>query len=303
MDTMPAFDYLHESAREMVSRSDEERIAYLRKDRFVEYGQVKDILDELDMLLHLDDAVRPQGRLLAGYSLMGKSTLINEFLRRHPASDNAGGDSAIVPVISVQYPESAKESIYTEILNALNTSVPARATAQKVRGDAISLMQRVGVRLILIDEFHNIEEGTAHSQKKALNTIKYLMNQLRRPVVVVGTEAVIKVVNRDTQFSSRLAVRPLKRFSDDEEFQSFLVGFEAMMPLREASGLDDPELSTEIYRHTHGVTGRVAELLTESAILAIRSGSEKITREEIGAIKERQRRTMDKGLSVRDLLG
>jgi hypothetical protein len=289
----PEMRYPHLSpvVAEVADMDAETRIEYVAKDRFVLHARVEEVLNDWESLMRLDDAVRPQGRLLVAHPLMGKSTLIDEFARRHMASDNPGGDAASVPVLCVQVPEQARDGIYTEILSALNARLTRLAKTSDVRQATVDLLKRVGTRILFIDEFHNILEGGAPAQRKCLNAVKYLMNATRRPVVVAGTGDVINAIQSDPQFSSRLQPTVIRRFADDDQFQLLLAGFEALLPLRKPSNLHDPDLSTLIYHHTLGILGNVADLLNEAARLAIREGTEQITEVEITALKDRRPRT------------
>ncbi len=263
---------------------DEARIAYIRRDRFVPHKRAEEVLTDLEMLYRMEDAVRPQGRLMVGRSLMGKSTIFDEFLRNHRASDNPEGDAAIVPVLLVQYPEAASEGIYPEILAKLNARLPANALSRAQRKAAVDLLRSIDLRVLLIDELHNVLEGSANAQRKGLNSIKYLMNELRRPVVCAGTVEVLNAIKSDPQMHSRLKRLPLARFSDDADFQELLAGFELLLPLRKASGLDGEMLSTQIFQITMGIVGEVADLLNNAAIYAIEEGIECITEEVIKAV-------------------
>jgi hypothetical protein len=263
---------------------DEARIAYIRRDRFVPHKRAEEVLTDLEMLYRMEDAVRPQGRLMVGRSLMGKSTIFDEFLRNHRASDNPEGDAAIVPVLLVQYPEAASEGIYPEILAKLNARLPANALPRAQRKAAVDLLRSIDLRVLLIDELHNVLEGSANAQRKGLNSIKYLMNELRRPVVCAGTVEVLNAIKSDPQMHSRLKRLPLARFSDNADFQELLAGFELLLPLRKASGLDDEMLSTQIFQITMGIVGEVADLLNNAAIYAIEEGVECITEAVIKAV-------------------
>lgn len=265
----------------MAEQGNEHRIAYISRDRFIYHTQAENVLAELEMLYSLENAVRPQGRLVVGRSLMGKSTLFDEFLRLHPADDNPDGDAAIVPIVSVQYPESAKEGIYPEILAKLNAHMPTNTKSPDLRRATVEMLRRVGMRVLLIDELHNLMEGSTNAQKKGLNSIKYLMNELQRPVVAAGTVEALNAVRTDEQIRSRLVPLPLERFKDGADFQELLGGFEMVLPLRKPSNLAEPELSSIIYQHTLGIVGRVAELLNKAAIHAIRTGEECISGEVI----------------------
>lgn len=283
----PRYPHLSPKAAKVVDFDNDTRIAFISNDRFVPHTRAEEILGELESLYRLENAIRPQGRLLIGHPLMGKSTIKEEFLRRHPASDNPDGEAAIVPVVSVQFPEVAKEGIYPEILAALNAKLPKGAKTQEIRQDTVDFLRRIGMRMLLIDEFHNILEGSALVQRKGLNSIKYLMNELRRPVVVIGTRDLLNAIQSDEQISTRLKPLVLPRFNDDQDFQALLAGFEADLPLRKASNLSDPDLSTLIFLHAVGIMGNVADLLNEAAKMAITTGSEQITEVEINAIKDK----------------
>ena len=292
------YPHLAPAAAAIADSDDETRIAYIQRDRFVLHTEAEEILNELESLYRMEDAVRPQGRLLVGRSLMGKSTILEEFMLNHRASDNPDGDAAVVPVVRVQYPDQAREGIYPEILARLNAHLPTNSKSQDVRRHAVDLLKRVGMRLLLIDEFHNVLEGSATAQRKALNSVKYLMNELRRPVVVAGTVEVLNAVKSDEQIHSRLRPFPLRRFEDDERFQELLAGFEVIIPLRNASGLTDPVLSSRIYEHTLGIVGHVSDLLNKTALLAIKEGAEQITAELVDATKWEARQDEAKILAI-----
>jgi len=275
------YHHLHPNVARMAEQSNERRIKYIEQDRFVVHRRAEEILNELETLYRMEDSVRPQGRLIVGRSLMGKSAIIDQFMKNHRATDNPDGPAAVVPVLSIQYPDTAKEGIYPEILRKLNAVPSSNAKPHQVRADAISLVQTVGCRIIIVDEIHNLLEGSATSQRKGMNSIKYLMNELRRPIIVAGTAEAINAVRADEQISSRLKPLPLKRFKDDEDFMELLAGFEMLLPLRRPSALDEPSLASLIHRATLGVTGNVSDLLNKAAIAAIKSGDELISEDEI----------------------
>lgn len=275
------YPHLSPEAAVMADQPDAERILYIREDRFISHRQAEEVLAELEVLLQVKDAVRPQGRLLLGPSLMGKSTILDEFLHRHPAHDNVEGDAAVAPVIMVQYPESANEGIYPEILSKLNARMPFNTKAPELRRATVEMLRTVGMRMLVIDEMHNLLEGSANAQRKGLNSIKYLMNELHRPVVVAGTIEAFNAVRTDTQIHSRLRPLPLTRFKDDLAFQELLQCFELLLPLREPSYLADPALSSLIFENTLGIIGHVSDLLNTAATYAIQEGIERITPEMI----------------------
>lgn len=143
------------------------------------------------------------------------------------------------------------------------------------------------MRIILVDEVHNLLQGNSNAQRKGLNSIKYLANELRRPIVAAGTAEALNAINTDPQISSRLRPMILKRFTDDEEFALLLAGFELMLPLRLPSDLafGDGELSSLIYSLTYGVVGHVSDLLNRASVFAIENGIDRITAEVLHEVE------------------
>lgn len=270
--------HLSKQARLVAVQEDDERIAYLTRERFIPYDRATRVLDELEKLYRREDAVRAQGRLFIGPSLAGKSSILHKFVQNHRADDNVDGEAAIVPVLMVQYPEVGREGIYSAICHALNHRPPVSASLARLRAECLDLLKVVGVRVLLIDEFHNVLRGNTEEQRIGLTTIKYVMNALGRPIVVAGTSEAYNAVNKDPQMLSRLKPIYLNRFQEqDEDYLSLLSGFELSLPLRKPSHLIDGEVSAEIYRLTEGLVGHIADLMSELGTLAIQTGEECIT--------------------------
>lgn len=225
--------HLSKQVRLIAVQEDDERIAYLTRERFIPYDRATRVLDELEKLYRREDAVRAQGRLFIGPSLAGKSSILHRFVQSHRADDNVDGEAAIVPVLMVQYPEVGREGIYSAICHALNHRPPVSASLARLRAECLDLLKAVGVRVLLIDEFHNVLRGNTEEQRIGLTTIKYVMNALGRPIVVAGTSEAYNAVNKDPQMLSRLKPIYLNRFQEqDEDYLSLLSGFELSLPLR-----------------------------------------------------------------------
>lgn len=268
--------------RPLALKEDAFRIAEIGKERFLPYTRATKILDELESLYRRPTAVRAQGRLFIGPSLAGKSSIFAKFAENHRADDNVEGDAAIVPVLCVQYPEKASEGIYSSICHALNHRPPASASPSRIRGDCLDLLKVVDVRILLIDEFHNVLLGNLREQRMGITTIKTIMNALGRPVVVAGTMEAYNAINKDPQMLSRLRPIYLNRLQeDDEDYTELLAGFEMSLPLRQPSNLMSSKMAVEIYRLTDGLVGNISDLLAELAIRAIEEGDERITLEAL----------------------
>ncbi len=279
--TETAYSHLDAAVKPVADWDAGARIRFIGRDRFIKYPQVNELLEDFELLLNSEDSIRPQGRLLVGDSLSGKTSVLNEFMRRHPASDHPDGRAVSIPVLYIQYPDTASEGVFGEILNKLNINLSGRVRPPEIRSTAVNSLKASGVRVLIIDEFHNLLEGSANAQRKGLNSVKFLINDLGRPVIAAGTRSASTAIATDEQFRSRLRPKELARLRDDETFQGLLCSFEAKLPLRLPSNLFNEGPRGAIYRYSQGVMGYVSDILNSAAILAIKSGEEKISLELI----------------------
>ena len=95
----------------MLTGHDEDRgIAYLAEDRWSDYPRAREALQELERLLGCPERTRMPGLLLHGESNIGKSMIIQKFLRAHPARQfNAGTGLLQVDVLALEMPPAPQE--------------------------------------------------------------------------------------------------------------------------------------------------------------------------------------------------
>ncbi len=280
------YPHLGEDYAVVADLSDEERLAFISRDRFIFFHQSTEILKAMNRLYRQEDAIRPSGMLLVGESLIGKSFLIDQFMKEHPAQDNPEGDAAIVPVVHITVAGRARVDLYREIMGSLNCRPAATAKPDAVRVDCIDLVKAVGMRVLIIEEFQDLLVGTPTEQDVALNRVKYIMGETRRPIIASGVEKAVNAVVKSTQLKSRLRERRLYRFELNEEYQDALAMWEQTLPLRKASNLDDASIAHDIYDRSDGVTGRISDLVKMAAELAIEDKSECITIETLARAEE-----------------
>lgn len=68
---------------------------------------------------------------------------------------------------------------------------------------ALRLLRVIDPRMLVIDEVHNLLAGTPREQRRMLNLLKFLANQLRVPLVCVGTDDALRAMQSDPQIASR----------------------------------------------------------------------------------------------------
>ncbi|MEM5777936.1 MAG: TniB family NTP-binding protein [Candidatus Aenigmatarchaeota archaeon] len=263
---------------------DKERIRFIQKDKFVLYPKAVKILNKLEELVNYEDVIRPPSFLIVGEPNNGKTMLARYFYKKHePYEDEEGVKT---PVLFVQAPNKPDVNfMYDIILDTLTIpyrkSEPLSLKFQRIT-DAF---KRYEIKLMIIDEIHNILSGTALKQREFMNGIKNLVNATLRPIVLIGTKDALIAVNTDYQISSRFKPEVLERWMFDENYLNFLRAYERILPLRKNSNMSmNEKLSKKILEMSEGYIGEIVSMIKELAIVAIKTGKEKIDESLISQI-------------------
>jgi hypothetical protein len=137
-------------------------------------------------------------------------------------------------------------------------------------------MLAVGLRLLLIDDLHDIRGSGVTS----------MLVESREIGSVVGvslgcfaTREITYVPRQDEQFANRLELMTLPRWRiEDEDYWRLLHTFARRLPLRAPSNLIDPDLAAHILARADGLIGAVTRLSRQAAVEAVRTGHERIDR-------------------------
>jgi hypothetical protein len=166
---------------------------------------------------------------------------------------------------------------YTALLFELGAPHSAAATLSVLERLARDLLHRMAPRMLIVDEVHHLLAGGYREQRAALNLLKYLANDLRLSVVVVGTADAPLALESDAQMQSRFTPCEIPRWRENDEFRGLLAAFERVLPLRKPSELSQRTVVQFMLTASAGLTGEVSRLLNEAAELAILDRSERIT--------------------------
>jgi hypothetical protein len=203
----------------------------------------------------------------------------------HPSPQSENSDTEELPVVVVQMPSDPSVSrFYSMLLYVLNAPTRARSRVIELESLALKIMQKIKVRLLVIDEVHNILAGSSTAQREFLNLIRFLGNQLKIPIVCVGTKDAYFAIRSDDQLENRFEPLTLPLWQNDTEFASLLLSFSSTLPLRQPSKLDTPDLMRFILEKSEGTIGEITTLLIRAAIIAIESGEEAINRKILALV-------------------
>lgn len=209
---------------------------------------------------------------------MGKTHIIQKFVRDHPPEFDKVNGTTRVPVVAVQMPpEPLEQDFCEEFLMALGAVVSAGVSTVSVRSRTRKFARQFGLRLLIIDEIHSMLAGTFRQQRRFLNSLRFLANDLHLPIVCVGTHEAHQALTTDQQLAERFGEFELPQWRNDPAFAQFLKTFGAIFPLRGPSDLCEPKIRQRILALTEGVTVRISRVLETAAVAAIREGCETIT--------------------------
>jgi hypothetical protein len=295
-------NHLIPSAQKTAQLPGAERIARIRADRWIGYTQAQKALVKLEELFTHPERQRMPNLLIVGPTNNGKTMLVEKFRRQHPVTTSDDTQTEQIPILAMQMPSDPTISrFYTMLLYSLNAPSFARRRVSDLEELSLRILRQVGLRMLVIDELHNVLAGSGPQQRQFLNLLRFLGNELRIPLVCVGTKEAYLAIRSDDQLENRFEPFSLPLWTLDDEFSSLLASFAAVLPLRRASQLHLPDIAHYILSKSEGTIGEITTLLTRSAILAVETGSECIDRKILGLVDysspTERRRTFERELT------
>ena len=277
--TKEAFEYL--------SKSDDERILYCKKDHWIGYGSAVKLIEILEDKFLDPPQMRHEGLLIYGDSNNGKTAILKRMYELHKTKlDYVTKDGEAIyeiPIIYFQAPTIPDESrLYSLILDEL--CVPQKRTDKVVikANLAKHYLNKLGTRMILIDEIHSALRGNLNKQRTFVDDLKQLSNSLSLTIVLAGTREAYSALSIGAETGSRFPALELPRWNNDKKFRSFVATYERCLPLKEASNMaENSELLNTLFYQSEGLIGKTVNLLKKAAIKAINSKREYIIVDDI----------------------
>ena len=290
------YSHLHSAIRPFAEEDNESRIRRIRTDRWITYSRAEAVLTAMEDLLNFPKRTRMPNLLLVGPTNNGKTMIVEKFRRGHlPIPPSGAPEGAItVPVLKVQMPAGPDEArFFGAILDELGFPHTLSDRVAKRQDAAVRMLQETGVAALVIDELHNILSGSRLHQRRLLNVLRWLGNELQIPLIGVGTAEALHAIQSDDQLANRFEPIRLPPWRNGEEYRQLLSTLEALLPLRCPSHLATPALAEKILSAAEGILGEVVSIVTRAAVRAAASGTEAITAkliDETGFISPSQRR-------------
>ncbi len=189
--------------------------------------------------------------------------------------------NTLAPILLVQAPPAPDERrFYQHVLATIGAPMWGRHTVSELEVRALSHLRDMDLKMLMIDEVHNLLAGSYREQRRFLNMLRFLANDLCASLVVFGVNEALEAIRGDDQLARRLDEHFLPLWEDDVEFSRLIQTLITAMALERRSGLTVGSLRT-ILNVTGGVTSRVFTMIKSLAIDAIESGEERITDEAV----------------------
>lgn len=267
--------HLDASTQPYLLLADAQRIARIDRDLWIGYGRAQDAHARLERILRSERRMRPDNLLVVGASNNGKTAIARRFHARHVEPEDPEAERSHIPVALIQAPNGPRIApLLTAIITALGRAPVARRTTAQLRTEAYTAMRDVGLRLLLIDDLHNIRGSGVGAMLVELREIGSVTGV---SLGCFATREIAYVLRQDEQLANRLEPFVLPRWRiDDADYLRLLATFARQLPLWRPSRLTDPDLAARILAIADGLIGGVATVLRRAAAEAVRTEHERI---------------------------
>lgn len=269
--------HLLPSAQKIALLPSHERLHYIKKDIWIGYTRAQYAISKLDNLFNHPGRQRMPNLLIVGPTNNGKSMIIQKFKRMKGTGKDILADKEHLPIIHMQMPSDPKVSrFYSMLLATIGTPFSQRLRISELETLILKILRQIDLRMLVIDEVHNLLAGSNAQQREFLNLLRFLGNELQLPIICVGTRDAYLAIRSDDQLENRFEPLTLPLWKNDEEFLKLLASFAAVLPLRRLSLLHESQIAQYILTKSEGTIGEIATLLTRAARVAIENNEEHI---------------------------
>lgn len=218
-------------------------------------------------------SAEPKCLLIQGDTGAGKTALIKRYLRKYPFSADATGVVGQCPVLVSSIPKPVSISgLATRLLAQLGDPFAERGTVHRLTlrlsGDE-GFLNRCGVELIILDEFHHlIETDSIPRKREAADWLKSILNDTGIPIVLVGLPHSGGILDNNDQLKRRFRARKTlapftwgRTVEAQKEFRLFLKAVEDALGLPEPSHLSEQTTAFRFFCASRGYIATVMSVI------------------------------------------
>ena len=263
------------------NEDDATRIHFINRGCVVAYEKAENITNRFKRIIEQAHSHRMRGMLIVGPSGNGKTTLLLFMMDEYGRVQNEETGEFRQSVVYSTAPTGCDQKQFLIfLLEALGCPTVYKTRNEMFR-QVIQLLKHLGTKVLIIDEFQQLMEGTPRQQQDILTMIKMISDKVGLSIVGAGLSKAENAVLHDEQLYYRLPPIDLPLWTTKlegiKEYRGMLKTFEEWLPLRQKSNLSGVPMAKKINEITRGLLGEVAALLKASAIYAIQMGAECIS--------------------------
>ncbi|WP_157850051.1 MULTISPECIES: TniB family NTP-binding protein [Kitasatospora] len=276
-------------------------LALVRTSRMQEIHQA---IDQRIRVNRHQAAGARRGIVIDGPPTIGKSTAVKWFAadferrlrRRHPERFEPGYvvDGYIVdycPVVYLSVPAAATpKDLSSSLAHYLAIPNPTRGTKSSITSRVLDVMRLCGTELVIIDDAHFLDLS-AREGRIVNDHLKDIANHVAATFVYTGVDLKKSGLFlegrgasvRATQTSGRNTLHSMSPFkinttAEKTEWVKIVLALESALCLYQHEAGSLAKLAQYLHDRTSGSICALSDLLRESAIVAVHTGEEKITR-------------------------
>jgi hypothetical protein len=148
-----------------------QRIEAIRSERWIAYPRAKQALAILRELATHPRTTRMPSLAIYGDSGMGKTMIMQRFRSEHPPVFDVVAGIEQTPVLALQMiGRPSERRFFAQLLAAAGAPRSSRCDIVELEQTALRVLRTIGVKVMVIDEVHNILAGPHREQRIILNT-------------------------------------------------------------------------------------------------------------------------------------
>ena len=231
----------------------------------------------------------PSGLILTGDATLGKTTATrmliryvhDSYVRQFPDYANHGR----VPIVFIEVPATCTgRALMCTFAHFFGMTVARTDTMEMLRQRVVAMMDRVGTRLVVVDELHNLSAANKGNGESV-----DILRSLHRDVFATFLYAGIDLDTGDLlsgprgrQIAARFTMMPMERYhpsseADHEIWRGIIEQFEDALPLLNHKAGSLVALSAYLLERTNGSIGSLGRLINGAANGAVGT-TEAVTR-------------------------